>query len=266
MLLAAGPGFQQEHPVGTGSFVFKSFTDFTLFGVDFHITRIITMLLFGVLLISLFFVLAFRRPTLVPGKLQFAGEAVYDFVRNGIAREVIGPEAGIRFAPYLTTLFCFIFLMNLYEILPLAQVPVNSRIAFPAVLAVISLVLFNFIGIRKQGLFRYLKEIAFPPGVPLWIYPLLTPIELVSTLIVRPFTLAVRLFANMFAGHLLLLVFIGGALYMTGQGGFQIGFGAVAFIMSIVLTFFELLVIALQAYVFVTLTAVYVSGALAEEH
>ena len=97
-------------------------------------------------------------------------------------------------------------------------------------------------------------------------YVLLTPIEFVSTFIIRPFTLAVRLFANMFAGHLLVLIFFSGALYMWSVGGLQYAFGTLAAAMGIVLTFFELLIISLQAYIFVTLTAVYVSESLADEH
>jgi F-type H+-transporting ATPase subunit a len=106
----------------------------------------------------------------------------------------------------------------------------------------------------------------FPPGVPKPLYVLLTPIEIFSTLIARPFTLAVRLLMNMFAGHLLLLVFTTGTLYLATQHNFSKVFTPVAFLMAILLTFFELLVIAIQSYVFTVLTAVYVSGALAEEH
>lgn len=266
VLLAAGKGFKDEYPVGTQSFDFKSFTDFTLFGLTFHINKLITMLIFASIVIGVFFWLAFRRPQLVPGKMQFAGESVYDFIRNSVARDVIGPTDGVRFAPYLTVLFSFVFILNLYEILPLAQVPVTSRFSIPGFLAVMTWVLFNYVGIRQQGFFRYFKSLMVPPGVPKPMLGLIVPIEFLSNLVLRPFTLAVRLFANMFAGHLLLLVFFGGALYMASNGGVQIGFSVVAFIMSIVLTFFELLIIALQAYIFVILTAVYISGALAEEH
>ena len=264
-LVAEGTGFQDKHPIGTQSFDFKSFTDFTLFGLHIHVTRIYTLVLFAALVVGVFFWAAFRNPKLVPGKMQWAGETVYNFIRDGVAGEVIGPK-GLRFAPYLTTLFCFIFVNNLFEILPLAQVPVNSRIAFPLVLAVLTWLLYNYLGIRKKGLLGYLKGIAFPPGVPWFVLIIVTPIELISQLILQPFTLAIRLFANMFAGHLLLLVFFSGAIYLFGNGGAGYGFGAVSFLMSIVLTGFELIVIALQAYVFTVLTSVYISNAMAEEH
>ncbi len=266
-LLAAEkhPGFQEEHPIGPQSFEFKSFHDFTLFGVEFAINRLITLAFFATLAISLFFLLALRRPKLVPGRVQFFAEAVYGFVRDQVARDVIGPE-GVKFASYLSTLFVFIFVLNFYEILPLAQVPVTGRIAFPAFLAAITLVLFVVVGVRRQGAGKYFKDRLFPPGVPKGLYVLLTPIEFISTFIFRPFTLAVRLFANMFAGHLLVLIFFLGALYMWNVGSLQLVFGTLSFALGIIVTFFELLIISLQAYIFVILTSVYLAESLAEEH
>ncbi len=259
---AAGKGYE---PPSLEAFHFKSFFDFSVLGVQFHVTKIVTMMLFATLVIAIFFLAAFRHPRLVPGKLQAAGEIIYDFIRNSIAVDVIGRE-GVRFAPYLTTLFAFVFLNNLFGILPLAQVPVNSRIAFPAFLALNSWVLFNYLGIQRKGFGPYFKEMLFPPGVPKPVYVLLTPIEFVSTLLVRPFTLAVRLFANMFAGHIMLLVFISGTTYLLTVSNFSKAFAPVSFLMAIVLSVFEMLIIALQAYIFTILTAQYVSGALAEEH
>jgi len=268
LLLAAAekhPGFQEEYPIGPQSFEFKSFFDFTIFGLHVTVTRLVTMCFFAAFVISVFFLIALRKPKLVPGRMQFIAESTYGFVRDRIARDVIGPE-GVRFASYLTTLFVFIFVLNLYEILPLAQVPVTGRIAYPAVLAGITLVLFVAVGIKEQGLGPYVKGSLFPPGVPWPLYFLLTPIEFVSTFIFRPFTLAVRLFANMFAGHLLVLIFFSGALYMWSVGSFQYVFGTVSFLVGIVVTFFELLIISLQAYIFVILTSVYLAESLAEEH
>jgi F-type H+-transporting ATPase subunit a len=265
LLLAARPGFQDEHPLGVDSFLFKPYFTLDIAGHKVDITRIYSLVVFSALVIGLFFYFAFRKPKLVPGKLQWAAESVYDFIRNGVVGDVIGPK-GLKFAPYITILFCFIFVNNFFEILPLAQVPVTSRFAFPLLLAVLTWLLYNFLGIRKKGLLGYLKGIAFPPGVPKPILVLVAPIELVSVILLQPFTLAVRLFANMFAGHLLLLVFFSGALYLFGGGGMGYLFGGVSFIGSILLTFFELIVIALQAYVFAILTSVYISNATAEEH
>lgn len=259
-LLAAGGQSDGYVPPGLGDFLFKPL--FHIFGVP--VDKVILMMVFAALVAGVFFLSAFRQPQLVPGKLQMTGEIVYDFVRNTIARDVIGPN-GVKFAPYLATLFVFIFLNNLYEILPLAQMPVNSHIAFPAMLTIITYVMFLFIGIKSQGL-AYFKNVAFPPGVPAAVYVLLTPIELISTFIVRPFTLAVRLFANMFAGHILLLVFITGTEYLVSRHNYSIIFSPIALVMVIVLTAFELLVIALQAYIFTLLSAQYISESQSAHH
>ena len=265
VLAETHPGFIEEHPIGVGSFLFKPFFTLHIAGHEVEITRIYSLVIFSSLVIGLFFYMAFRRAKVVPGRLQWMAESVYGFIREGVAREVMGP-AGLKFAPYLTVLFCFIFMNNLYEILPLAQVPVNSRIAFPLMLALVTYGIYNYMGIKRKGLGGYLKGIAVPPGVPKGILLIVTPIEIISQLILQPATLAIRLFANMFAGHLLLLVFFGGALYLFGTGGTGYVFGSVSFIMSIVLTIFELIVISLQAYVFTILTSVYISNAMAEEH
>lgn len=171
----------------------------------------------------------------------------------------------MRFAPYFTTLFCFVLLTNFFAIVPLFQISPNSHIAFPAILAVISYVLFNYIGIRQHGFVKYFKNSLVPPA-PWFILPLLIPIELFSTFIVRPFSLAVRLFANMFAGHMLLLVFTLGGFAMLSANAWLAPVSVLSWVMTIALTFLEFLVICLQAYVFTVLTASYVQGALADEH
>jgi len=177
---------------------------------------------------------------------------------------MIGPR-GVRFAPYLTTLFCFILLTNFFGIVPFLQISPNSHIAFPAMLAAISYVLFNYAGIKHHGFVKYFKMSLVPPA-PWFILPLLIPIEFFSTFLVRPFSLAVRLFANMFAGHMLLLVFTLGGFAMISANAWFIPFSIVSWVMTIALTFLEFLVIVLQAYVFTVLTASYVQGALADEH
>jgi F-type H+-transporting ATPase subunit a len=141
-----------------------------------------------------------------------------------------------------------------------------SRISFAYVLGIITFGVFHYVGIRKQGIFKYIKEIMFMPGVPKPVYILLTPIELATFFIVRPLTLSLRLFANMFAGHLLLLIFIlGGEHLMQGAIGLKL-VAPIAFAFGIGLTFFEFLVQCLQAYIFTLLTALYIAGALADEH
>jgi F-type H+-transporting ATPase subunit a len=230
-----------------------------------YLTKPIALVFLSVLLISVFFIVAARKASIVPSRLQFAGESVYSFVRNGLGRDIIGHEF-IRFVPFLFTLFTFILVNNIFGIVPLLQFPAMSRFGFPLVLALLTFVVFHATAIKKKGLGPYLKEIMFMPGIPKPIYIILTPLELMTFFFTRPITLAVRLFANMFAGHLLLLVFIlGGDHLLHGVIGLKL-ISPFAFGVGIALTFFEFLVQCLQAYIFTLLTALYIAGALADEH
>jgi F-type H+-transporting ATPase subunit a len=225
-------------------------------------TKITVMLWLTVAILILYFLLSYRKPQLVPSKKQWLAESIYGFVRNNIAVEMIGRE-GVRFAPYLASLFCFIFLMNLWGIIPVFQISPNSHIAFPIILAIISWVMFIYLGFRKHGV-GYLKHALVPPA-PWFILPILVPIEFFSNFIVRPFSLAVRLFANMFAGHMLLLVFSLGGFAMINANALLTPVSILSWLMTIALTFLDFAVIALQAYVFTVLTASYIQGSIAEE-
>jgi F-type H+-transporting ATPase subunit a len=231
---------------------------------SYWFTKITALVWVAVAIIIIFFLVSYRKPQLVPTKKQWMAESLYGFVRNNISVEMIGSR-GVAFAPYLTSLFCFIILLNFFSIVPLVQISPNSHIAFPAILAVISYVMFIYVGIRKHGVVKYFRNALIPPA-PWFILPLLIPIEFFSNFLVRPFSLAVRLFANMFAGHMLLLVFTLGGFAMISANPWFVPFSIVSWAMTIALTFLEFLVICLQAYVFTVLTASYVQGALADEH
>ena len=226
------------------------------------------MLMTGVL--CLVFGLGFRRATVVPRGLQNALETGTDFVRTQIGDEILGKEASRRFSPYLTALFFFILAMNITAVLPGLHIPVNGVAALPLVLALATWGLYNYQGAKTQGVGPYIKGSLFPPGIPKPIYILVTPIELVSTFILRPVTLFIRLLANMIAGHLILGLFFSASTYLFL--GYQDGrwwtafFGLGAFAGAVVFTFFEVLVSVLQAYIFTLLTAVYLAGALEPEH
>ena len=239
--------------------------EFDLFGIAFEITRITLIMWVATAVMIALMVAAVRKPSIVPGKMQFIGESGYSLIRDGMARDVIGPK-GLPFAPFLASLFFFILANNAMSIVPLAQISPMSKFAFPLVLAVIVWVVYNWVGIREQGAGRYFKDAAVPPGVPIGALILVTPIELLQVFVIRPFTLAVRLFANMFAGHMLLAVFALGTVYLLNVGNFSIIFAPFSFLMALVMTFFELLVIVLQAYVFTVLTATYLNGAVEPAH
>jgi F-type H+-transporting ATPase subunit a len=261
-VLAQREGF---HAPGINELQWPNLVDVHVFGLDLGINRVVLQMFLVALVTWLLFFLAFRTPRLVPAGLQNVMESVVDFIRTQIVLENIGPD-GLRFLPYLTTLFVFIFLGNLGGVLPLIAFPVNSRMALPTVMAICSLLLFISVGIAQQGPLHYFRNALFPPGVPWPIYILLTPIELVSTFVVRPVTLAIRLLANMIAGHLILSVFFVATGYMLTSKNISTLFGVGSLVFSVALVAFELFVAALQAYVFTILSAVYIAGALEPEH
>jgi len=209
------------------------------------------------------FILAGRpKESLVPAGVQHVAESGIDFIEESVVMQTIGPE-GRKFMPFLTTMFFFILFSNIFEVIPGIQFPANSRMAFPITLAIVVWVIYNVVGIRAQGLGGYLRNSLFPPGVPVALYVIVTPIELVSTFVVRPFSLAIRLWANMVAGHLLLVTF--GVLTQVLWDSTYIG--AVApFAMLVLMTGFEILVSVLQAFIFTILTAVYIGGSMHPDH
>ncbi len=213
---------------------------------------------------------ALRKPKLVPGRLQASVESLMTLVSDGIAKDVIGPE-GVKYVPYLLSLFFFILIGNFMELVPGIHFPVTSRMALPLFLALLTWFIFVTVGIIKQGL-GYFGHLIWPPGVPLLLKPLVGIIELVSTIIVRPFSLAVRLFANMVAGHVMLALLLGSAgFFLLGLIDGEIGIGRMSiglawFVVGIGIFLFELLVGFLQAYIFTLLSAVYIETSLHPEH
>ena len=231
------------------------------------VTKPMMLLALSVVLVVAFLYLSIRRQSMVPGRLQFAGELSYGFVRNGLARDIIGSRDFLRFVPYLVTLFFFILFNNLFGLIPVIQFPTFSRVGIAYALAILSWVVYNAVGIQRHGFMGYLKLQTVPGGVKGPILALLIPLEFFSNIIVRPVTLALRLFANMFAGHMLLILFALGGEYLLLHTEFPTMLaGPVSFLMFLLICFLELLVMALQAYVFTLLTAMYISSSLATEH
>jgi F-type H+-transporting ATPase subunit a len=262
-LRAAGGG-EEFVPPGPNSF---DFSGVPLFHIgDLAVTKPMVQLVLGGLLVFAFFYAAARRAALVPGRLQFAGESAYGMVRNSIGRDIIGSHDYQRYVPYLVTLFFFILINNFFATVPLIQFPTFSRASMAYALAALSWIIYNAVGIKKHGFLGYLKLQSVPSGVTPLMYPLLVPLEFFSNILVRPVTLALRLFANMFAGHLLLILFSTGGLFLLQYGGIGYVAGPLAWVLAIAIAFLELLVQFLQAYVFTLLNAMYISGALADEH
>ncbi len=216
---------------------------------------------------SLVFYLAGSKDhrTAPKGVRNFA-ESIVEFIENGIIMQTMG-RAGLGWTPFLLSLFTFIYLCNVPGVIPFLQMPATARMALPLFLSLLVWVVFIGTGFKHQGL-GYLKNSLFPPGVPKALYVLVTPIELISTFFVRPFSLTVRLFANMLAGHMLLVTFalLSEALFQAKGNPALIPMGVLPLLMLVMLTAFEVLVAFLQAYIFTILASVYIGGAAHPEH
>ncbi|GAJ82286.1 MULTISPECIES: F0F1 ATP synthase subunit A [Nocardia] len=247
-----------------GEFHAPSLTDFfppaLLFeGTPFELDRLmaIRLLMTGVLIVVM--MLAFRNPRLIPRGLQNVAETGLVFVKEQICDEVLGKESGRKFFPLIATIFFAVLFLNFSGVIPGLNISSNARIGMPLVLAVIAYVAFNYVGIKKYGFFTYLRSSIVVPNVPPALHVLLIPIEFVSTFILRPFTLTVRLMANMLAGHIMLVLFFSATwFFLFDAVAWMKVFSPFSLLAGFAFTLFELLVIFLQAYVFALLTAVYI--------
>lgn len=226
----------------------------------------IRLLMTGVLIG--FFFLALRSPKIVPRGVQNVGEIALDFVKVQIADEILGKKNGARFLPVITSIFFMVLVMNITGIIPLLNISSNAVIGAPIALAVLAYITFNYAGIKQKGFGGYLKSSVIVPGLPPALHVLVLPIEFISTFILRPITLTIRLLANMLAGHILLVLFFSATSYFLFEAtpGFLKVVGPVTLVVGFAFTLFEILVAFLQAYIFALLTAVYLDLALAEEH
>jgi F-type H+-transporting ATPase subunit a len=242
-------------------------------GTPFELNRIMLIrLLVMTVLVVVFWIFtskvksAYKNNILVPSRFQLIGEIALNFVRKNIAHDQLGEKDGDRFLPLLTTMFFIVLGMNITGVIPGLNIAGTSVIGLPMVLAAAAYVTFIYAGVRKHG-GHFFSAALFPAGVPKAFYVLVTPIEFLSTFILRPVTLALRLMMNMIAGHLLLVLCFSATQYFffNAEGLFKF-FGAGTFLFGFAFTLFEILVAFLQAYVFTLLTTVYIQLALADEH
>lgn len=279
VLTAAGNGNDEgasrnffEWIFGTSGFHSPSVIDFNpdalLFGGTILEFNRITMVrvISAVVMIGIFWLVA-SRAKVVPGRGQAAVETALDFVRVQIADEVMGAERARKYVPFLTTLFIAIVFFNITGVVPFLNIAGTSLIGLPIIMALWVYVMYLGAGVRKHGLGGFLKSSLFPPGVPWPIYLLLTPIEALQIFVLRPATLALRLAANMIAGHLLLvLTFSATHYFLLEATGALKAAGVISLAAALAFTLFEIFVALLQAYVFVMLATVYLNMSLEEEH
>jgi F-type H+-transporting ATPase subunit a len=229
----------------------------------FAFNKIALIHLISLVVPFILFFIAGRQQTLVPTGTRNVMESSVQFIERGIVMQTIGPD-GLRYLPFLCSLFFFIAIGNIFEIVPFFHMPAHARMGGPLVYGVLTLIMFVSVGVKHHGA-GYFKETLFPPGVPKPIYILVTPIEALSVFVIRPFSLAVRLFANMLAGHILLVTF-GVLCIALWQASALAVVLAGTYPMLVILTGFEVAVSFLQAFVFTILAAVYIGGALHPAH
>lgn len=236
--------------------------------LGFPITRTVFLVFLVALLVVAWLFFGLRRKAVQPGKFQLATEQVVLFVRDEVAVGIIGPE-GVKYFPYLLALFLFILIGNVFEVTPFINFPITSRMAIPMFLSLITWVIFVFAGFKANGI-SYFTGIVWPPGVPIALKPLVGVIEFFSTFLVRPFSLAVRLFANLVAGHVMLTLLLTTAwVSITTIGSIGIvkgAFGLAWWALALAIFMFEMIVIILQAYIFTLLSAVYIDTSVNVEH
>ena len=227
-------------------------------GISFTNSALFMVLTVGV--ISLFLLLSTSSRSIVPSRAQALSEMLYEFVAN-MVRDSAGKE-GMKFFPFVFSLFMFVLVANLFGMIPFFFT-VTSHIIVTFALAILVFLTVIIYGIWRNG-FKFLK-LFVPAGVPVYVLPIVVPIEIVSFLS-RPISLSVRLFANILAGHITLKVFAG-FIVTLGSLGFLGWLGALLpLTMTVAITALEFLVAALQAYVFAVLTSMYINDAIHPSH
>ena len=214
--------------------------------------------------IALFLLASRKNAMAAPTGSRNLAEATVDFIEDGIVMQTLG-KSGLGWTPFLLSLFIFIFLCNIPGVIPIIQMPATARMAIPLTLSVLVWVIYIGTGIKHQGL-GYFGHLLWPPDVPTALKPLVGAIEFISTILVTPFSLTVRLMANMMAGHILLVTFsllTESLLLAETNQAFLVPMSILPFGMLIFLTGCEFLVAFLQAYIFTILAAVYINNSTA---
>lgn len=227
------------------------------------LNKVVVVYAFAVALTMLLFILG-NKKQLVPTGAQNMAEISVEFVEDQIVLPTMGPE-GLKWTPYLISAFFFIFFCNIFEIIPIIQMPATARIALPMFLALLTYLMYHGSGFKEHGPIGYLKHALVPPGVPKFLLPLVMLIEFVSKFLVQPFSHTVRLFANLLAGHILLVTFAVLTSSLWTAKWYAV-FMPLPLLGVIFFTAFEVLVSFLQAYVFTLLAGVYIGAAVSHEH
>lgn len=232
------------------------------------VTKPMLLVVLAMVIIAAYFLLASRNLKIVPSKSQFLAESAYDFGRNSIARQQIGSENFRPYIPLILTIFTFVLVNNLFGMIPFIQYPTMAHIGFPIALSVLVIYpVYHIAGIRRHGFFGYIKHQLVLPNIPTWVLPLLIIIEFFQKFVLNPLTLAIRVFAAMLAGHLIIAVFTIGGHFLLEQANWGLkGTSVLAFVIAIAMSLLEVFIQILQAYIFALLAAGFIGAAVASEH
>lgn len=236
-------------------------------GTFFQLDRIMLVrVICGILLLAVFLWWS-KGVRIVPGRKQGFAEMCIDFVRVQISEEMLGKDAAKKYFPLLLTIFYIVLVFNLSGIVPGLNIASTSRIGLPLLLALWVYVMYLVGGVKAHGLGGFLRTQLLPPGLPKFLYILITPIEILQVFVFRPATLALRLTANMISGHILLaLCFAATNFLFLDAAALMKPLGALTLLGGFIFTLFEVMVAVLQAYVFALLTAAYINMSISAEH
>ena len=228
-----------------------------LFGIDFSITKHLVMMWVASALLVLLFALVFRRPRPVPRGISNFLEAIVVFLRDEVILPAMG-EAGKRYLPFLLTVFFFILFCNLLGLVPYSATA-TGNVSVTAALALIALTMIQISGIKEHGLVSHFQNLV-PHGIPLWLMPIMIPVEIMGQF-TKPFALCIRLFANMIAGHIVILSFLGLIFIFE-----SILISPISVAFALFISLLEIFIGFLQAYIFTMLTSLFMGMAIHPQH
>jgi len=237
-------------------------------GTFYEFNRVMMVrLIAAVVLVGIMMFVA-RRATVVPTRGQSVVEVIIDYIRENVVYGVLGKTEGAKYEKMLLTMFFGIFAFNITGVIPGLNIASTGLIGVSLVLAATTWIVYITNGVKKHGAGGYVKHSLFPPGVPVFLKPLIALIDFLQVLIIRPLTLALRLTINMIVGHLLLVLTYSATQYFWVQApsGFNLAYGVITFIGILFITCLEVFVATLQAFIFAILSAVYINMAISEEH
>src|SRR5215467_4780455 len=228
-----------------------------IFGIDFSITKHVLMMWIAAALIILIFRYVFREQRTVPSGAANLLEAIVVFLRDEVVLPNMGEE-GRSYLPCLLTVFFFILFCNILGLIPFAATA-TGNIRVTAALALISLIMIQVGGIREYGLKHHLQNL-IPPGLPVWLLPIMIPVEIMGQF-TKPFALCIRLFANMTAGHIVILSFLSMIFILQ-----SLLVSPISVFFALFISLLELFVAFLQAYIFTMLTALFIGMSIHPQH